>query len=53
MKLKCFEKCYGFTVNNYYDVIKYEYDNYYIVLDDDNKEHYLSITFAIDRFMEV
>ena len=53
MRLKCIKKCNNFTANNYYDVIEYSYDNYYIVLDNDKKAHRINIDFAVDYFTEV
>lgn len=53
LHLKCWRACKYFTVGNSYKVIEYKHDNYYIVLDDEKKEHKISIDLAIDYFEEV
>lgn len=53
MEIKCIKKCLGCTPGRIYTVIRYEPDLFYIILDDDNQEHYISIAFGVDNFQEV
>jgi hypothetical protein len=53
IKLKCINNLNCFTAGQVYKVIEYKYNNFYIVVDDDNKSHYLNAGFVVNNFMEV
>jgi hypothetical protein len=53
IKLKCINNLNHFTAGCIYKIIGYEYNNFYIVIDDDNKSHHLTVDFVVNNFLEV